>query len=438
MRGLSSRFGYEVSCRFAVLSVGYGMASMSVIIIGGGIGGLSLALALEQRGLSCRVYETVPEIKPLGVGISLLPHAMREFSALGLEAPLREAAIEIREHKFFNRYGQFIYSEPRGNHAGYPYPDLGIHRGRLHMVLLKAVMDRIGAGTILTNHRCQGVDQDDGGVTVSFAESSTGRPLAPVRGEIAIACDGINSVIRKQFYPEEKLAYAGINMWRGVTRHKPIFDGHTYLRVGSIDTGKMVIYPIIDNLDEQGNQLINWVAELRQPSMGMNDWNKAGKLEDFFHAYKDWHFDWLDVARLITGADQILEYPMVDRDPVAQWTFGRISLLGDAAHPMYPRGANGAAQAIIDARTLADLLAQMNNPVEALAAYQNTRLQPTAKIVRTNREYPPDYINIKVDELTGGLPFKNIDDVISREELKRISENYARIAGFSQDAVRTT
>jgi 2-polyprenyl-6-methoxyphenol hydroxylase-like FAD-dependent oxidoreductase len=409
---------------------------MNVIIIGGGIGGLSLALALKQRGLDCRVYESVPEIKALGVGISLLPHAMREFSALGLESQLREAAIEIREHRFFNRHGQFIYSEPRGNHAGYPYPDLAIHRGRLHMVLLKAVSERLGAENILTNRRCKGVEEDARGVTVSFTETSTGSPIAPVRGDIAIACDGINSVVRKQFYPNERLAYAGINMWRGVTRHKPIFDGHTYLRVGSIDTGKMVIYPIIDNVDNQGNQLINWVAELRQPNMGMNDWNKTGRLEDFFHAYKDWHFQWLDVAQLITDADQILEYPMVDRDPVEQWTFGRITLLGDAAHPMYPRGANGGAQAVIDARTLADLLAKTNDAVEALEAYENARLQSTAKIVRTNREQPPDYINIKVDELTGGLPFKNIDDVISREELKRISDDYARIAGFSQDAVR--
>jgi 2-polyprenyl-6-methoxyphenol hydroxylase-like FAD-dependent oxidoreductase len=411
---------------------------MNVIIIGGGIGGLSLALALEQRGLSCRVYESVPEIKPLGVGISLLPHAMREFAALGLESQLREVAIEIRRHSFFNRYGQFIYSEPRGNHAGYPYPDLGIHRGRLHMVLLKAAAERLGPDRIVTNHRCQGVEQDAEGVTASFTESSTGKTLPPVRGDISIACDGINSVVRKQFYPDEKLAYAGINMWRGVTRHNRIFDGHTYLRAGSIDTGKMVIYPIIDNIDDQGNQWINWVAELRQPNMGMNDWNKTGKLEDFFYAYKDWHFDWLDVAQLITDADQILEYPMVDRDPVERWTFGRVTLLGDAAHPMYPRGANGGAQAIIDARTLADLLAKMSDPVEALAAYEEARLEPTAKIVRTNREYPPDYINIKVDELTGGQPFKNIDDVISREELQRISENYKNIAGFSHDAVRRT
>ena len=198
----------------------------------------------------------------------------------------------------------------------------------------------------------------------------------------------------------------------------------------------MVIYPIIDSVDGGDDQWINWVAELRQSTMGMNDWNKGGKLEDFFYAYKDWHFDWLDVAQLIIDAEQILEYPMVDRDPVDRWSFGRVTLLGDAAHPMYPRGANGGAQAVIDARTLAELLAEIDDPVEALGAYENARLATTGRIVRTNREHPPDYINIRVDELTGGMPFKNIDDVISQDELKRISENYARIAGFSHDAMR--
>ena len=328
---------------------------MKVIIIGGGIGGLSPALALHQRGIPCQVYESVPEIKALGVGISLLPHAMREFSALGLEPRLRQLAIEIREHKFFNRYGQFIYSEPRGTYAGYPYPDLAIHRGRLHIALMEAVVERLGADSIATGHRCHRVEQDETGVRVWFTETSTGRELAPVRGDIAVACDGINSAVRKQFYPDETLAYGGINMWRGVTRHKRIFDGHTYLRAGSIDTGKMVIYPIIDSVDGGDDQWINWVAELRQSTMGMNDWNKGGKLEDFFYAYKDWHFDWLDVAQLIIDAEQILEYPMVDRDPVDRWSFGRVTLLGDAAHPMYPRGANGGAQAVIDARTLAEL-----------------------------------------------------------------------------------
>jgi len=410
---------------------------MNVIIVGGGIAGLAFALGLKQRGISCLIYEGAPEIKALGVGITLLPHAMRELSALGLEPRLRDVAIENHYHKFFNRHGQWIYEEPRGKFAGYPYPELGIHRGRLHMVLLEAVNARLGTGSIQTNHFCTSVEQDGQGVTVHFKETTTGRELPSVRGDIAVACDGVNSVVRKQFYPDDKLAFAGINMWRGVTLHKPIFDGCTYMRVGAIDTGKMVIYPIIDNADGHGNQLINWVAELRRPGSTMNDWHKPGKLEDFFDVYKDWRFEWLDVAQLILDAQQILEYPMVDKDPLERWTFGRVTLMGDAAHPMYPRGANGAAQAIIDSRTLADLLTRTSDPREALMEYEKARLAVTAGIVRTNRQFPPDYINIKVDELTDGQPFRNIDDVISQDELRQISENYARIAGFSHEAVES-
>jgi 5-methylphenazine-1-carboxylate 1-monooxygenase len=408
---------------------------MTVIIIGGGIAGLAFALGLRQGGIPCTVFEAAPEIKPLGVGITLLAHAMRELSGLGLEARLRKVAIENRYNAFFNRFGQLIYKELRGVFAGYAYPELGIHRANLHRVLLDAVTEQLGAESIKTNHYCTGVEQDEQGVTVRFKESTTGNSLDPVRGDIAVACDGVNSTVRKQFYPDDKLAFGGINMWRGTIRHKPILDGRTYMRVGSLDTGKMVIYPIIDNVDGQGNQLINWVAELRRPNAGMNDWNNPGKLEDFFDVYQDWRFDWLDVAQLISGTERILEYPMVDKDPVERWTFGRITLMGDAAHPMYPRGANGAAQAIIDSRTLADLLSWMSDPREALSAYEKARLEPTANIVRTNRHHPPDYINTKVDELTGGRPFRHIDDVISPEELRRIAENYARIAGFSRDVM---
>lgn len=408
---------------------------MNVIIVGGGIAGLAFALQLHKRGISCQVYESAPEIKALGVGITLLPHAMRELSALGLEERLKEVAIENTYNAFFNRFGQLIYKEPRGKLAGYPYPELGIHRGNLHMVLLEAVNARYGAGFVHTNHFCTGVEQDDNGVTVHFKETSSGRPLESVRGDIAIACDGVNSVIRKQFYPNDKLSFGGINMWRGVTIRKPILDGRTYMRVGALDTGKMVIYPIQNNVDGKGNQLINWVAELRRPNAGMNDWNQQGKLEDFFDVYKDWRFDWLDVAELITSSERILEYPMVDKDPLERWTFNRITLMGDAAHPMYPRGANGAAQGLIDTRTLADLLTSSSDPREALVAYEKARLEPTANVVRTNRQFPPDYINIKVDELSGNKPFNNIDDLISQEELRKIAENYAKIAGFSRDAV---
>jgi 2-polyprenyl-6-methoxyphenol hydroxylase-like FAD-dependent oxidoreductase len=404
---------------------------VEILVAGGGIAGLAFALSLHARGLTCRVFEAARQFRSLGVGITLLPHGTRELAALGLEARLRAVAIENEESVFFNRHGQRIYSEPRGRFAGYPDPELGIHRGRLHRIVYEAACERLGRDRIVLDRECAGVVQDESGVTLRLRESSTGREVDAVRGDLVVACDGVNSTLRSQFYPGEKLAFTGINTWRGVTRRKPILTGRSYLRIGTIETAKIVIYPIVDDIDGSGLQLVNWMAERRMPGAPMNDWNKPGRAEDFLPFYADWHFDWLDVPGLIRGADTILEYPMVDKDPVDRWSFGRVTLMGDAAHPMYPRGSNGAAQALIDARTLAQILARERDAVAALREYEAARLAPTARVVRTNREHPPDYLIMKVDELTGGAPFRHIDDVISQAELRELSESYKRIAGFS-------
>jgi 2-polyprenyl-6-methoxyphenol hydroxylase-like FAD-dependent oxidoreductase len=404
---------------------------MDIAIIGGGIAGLSLALNLHRHGIACRVYERAPELKELGVGITLLPHAMREFAALGLDKDLFGAGIEILESCFFNRFGQLIYKESRGTFSGYRYPEVSIHRGRLHMILYAAARQRLGADRILTDHDCAGIEQDEDGVTIAFKSFSSGQARPPVRASLAIGCDGINSVIRKQFYPDDRVAFAGINTWRGVTRRKPILTGRSYLRIGSILTGKIVVYPIVDNIDRDGNQLINWMAEIKRDTFDQNDWNKPGDARDILPIYRDYRFDWLDVAELIRSADQILEYPMVDKDPVDRWTFGRVTLAGDAAHPMYPRGSNGAAQGAIDARVLAECLHQNADARSALQAYEAARRDATAKVVRTNREFPPDFINIKVEELVGDKPFDRLDDYITQDELRALSDNYKRIAGFS-------
>jgi 5-methylphenazine-1-carboxylate 1-monooxygenase len=232
------------------------------------------------------------------------------------------------------------------------------------------------------------------------------------------------------------VVFTGINTWRGVTRHKPILTGRSYLRIGSILTGKIVIYPIADDIDCAGNQLINWTTEFKRDTTEMNDWNKPGDLADFISVYEGWRFDWLDVAALIRNSDFIFEYPMVDKDPLQRWTFGRVTLAGDAAHPMYPRGSNGAAQGVIDARTLAECLAKGGDPRDALRAYEAARREATGKVVRTNREHPPDFINIKVEELTGDRPFDNLDDFITQDELRALSDNYKRIAGFAVSDVK--
>jgi 2-polyprenyl-6-methoxyphenol hydroxylase-like FAD-dependent oxidoreductase len=405
------------------------MSALKIAVVGGGIAGLAFALALHRRGLACEVYEAVPDVKELGVGITLLPHAVQELDALGLLGELEAIAIANRESVFFNRWGQFVYSEPRGRHAGYALPELGIHRGRLHGVLWRAALQRLGAGRLHTGRRLQGLSLGGRDATLRFDDGSQ------VQADLVVACDGVNSAVRRHFFPEDRVCYAGINTWRGVTVHKPILTGQSYLRIGSIDTGKMVIYPIVDNVDGQGNQLINWVAEIRDPAARMNDWNRPGRLEDFLPTFAAWRYDWLDVPALITGAQQIFEYPMVDKDPLPRWRHGRVTLMGDAAHPMYPRGSNGSAQALIDARTLADALADdPGDPEAALERYEAARLEATARVVQTNRTLPPDFIIMKADELSGGQPFGRIDDLISQDALRAISEHYKQVAGFSLKA----
>ena len=408
---------------------------MNVLIVGGGIGGLTLALCLHRAGISCRIYELATEVRPLGVGINILPHASKELARLGLESELTRVSVLTREAVFYNRFGQLIYSEPLGRHAGYDDPQYSIHRGELQRVLFEAALQRLGADCIFTGWTCVGVAQDPGRATVRFRDTAGGHDRPPQHADVVVACDGLHSVVRRQLNPEEgPPRYSGVNMWRGVTVREPILTGASMIRAGWLATGKMVIYPIRDNVDGHGRQLVNWVAELATEKHRTRDWNRAGDPDDFIGAFADWHFDWLDVPALIRGADTVLEFPMVDQDPLSSWTAGRVTLLGDAAHPMYPRGSNGAGQAILDARALCDALATHADALEALKAYEAQRLPFTANVVRTNRTNPPDAILREVYERTGDRPFRHIDDVILREELVAMSDGYKRVAGFDQPA----
>jgi len=407
-----------------------------VIIVGAGIGGLTLGLALHQAKIPCRIFESVPEIRAIGVGINLLPHATQELAALGLEDALAKVAIQTSDATFFNRFGQLIYQEPLGRAAGYDHPQFSIHRGDLQMVLLDAFRSRAGADRIVTGRHCLSVAQDEAGVTVTFSDGPGGKDRFAVRGRVAIACDGINSVVRKQFFPDEgEPRYSGVNMWRGVTRWKPMLSGASMVRAGWLSHGKMVIYPI-RAAGSDGLQLINWVAEIETPNYRKRDWNRAGALDDFIGPFSNWHFGWLDVPAFIRGADSVLEFPMVDQDPLPRWSFGRVTLLGDAAHPMVPRGSNGAGQSILDARVLTAALLEHADPAAALSAYEKQRLEATTRIVLTNRTNPPDAILREVFERTKDKPFSAIDDVISRDELVALSEGYKRIAGYSREALR--
>jgi 2-polyprenyl-6-methoxyphenol hydroxylase-like FAD-dependent oxidoreductase len=403
-----------------------------VLIVGGGVGGLTLALSLHQAGISGCVVEAAPDVLPLGVGINLLPHAMRELSELGLAGALGTLAIETRDLSFYTRHGQFIFKEPRGRFAGYDWPQLSIHRADLHRVLLEAVRRRLGADAVRLGHRVTKVDQDGAGVTLHFDQAP------PLRGQVAIGCDGIHSAVRRQLYPDEGAPkYSGVNMWRGAVHWPAYLGGASMVSTGWMTVGKTVIYPIRAGTPETGGlPLINWVAEIEQPQAVRQDWTGRGRLADLMPAFAGLKFDWLDISAMIESTEEILEYPMVDRDPLARWTFGRLTLLGDAAHPMYPRGSNGAGQAIVDARCLAGQIKKLGASEAALTAYEAIRGPQTAQVVLTNRSDPPDAILREVWQRSGGRRFARIEDVISTAELQGISDRYKKVAGFDRETLR--
>ena len=401
-----------------------------VVIIGGGIAGLTLALQLHERGLECTVYEAAPELRPLGVGISLLPHGTQALAALGLLEELERRAVKFTESAFFTSHGQLVHRDP----ATSTFPQFLIHRADLHEVLHDAVIARLGADALRLGQRCAGVREVDGGAAAMFVDV-TAPDDAPseVVGRAVIGCDGIHSRVRAQFYPDEgPPVFTGVNMWRGVTVHPPILSGSAHIRIGTVEHGKMVVYPIRDDVDGQGNQLVNWVAEVRQEAAGPVDWSAPGNVEDFISAFSDWRFDWLDVPELIRNAEAILEYPMSDRDPLDRWTFGHVTLVGDAAHPMIPRGSNGAMQAIVDTVALAEALAdEPGNVPRALATYEDVRREKVNNVVLTNRVRPPDHLIEVVEARAGREPFARLEDVISSEEITSILDGYKNVAGYS-------
>jgi 2-polyprenyl-6-methoxyphenol hydroxylase-like FAD-dependent oxidoreductase len=411
---------------------------MEVLIVGAGIGGLTLALTLHRAGIAARVFESAPSIAPLGAGINVLPHASKELCTLGLEDELAKVAVETREAVFYNRFGQLIYREPLGRAAGYASPQFSIHRGDLQRLLLRKCRERLGVERIHLGLSCVGFQQDENRVNGLFVETLTGARRPPQRADVVVGCDGLHSIIRKQLHPAEgEPRYSGVNMWRGVTAWEPFLTGASMVRAGWLTNGKMVIYPIRSNIDERGRQLINWVAEIQTTRhRDRRDWNRPGNVQDFIDAYANWHFDWLDVPAMIRATDPILEFPMIDQDPLGWWTRGRVTLLGDAAHPMLPRGSNGAGQAILDARALADALAvHRADPAAALVAYEASRLPATTDVVLTNRQNPPDAINREVYLRTGDKPFGRIEDVISQDEMRAMSERYKRVARYDRESL---
>jgi 2-polyprenyl-6-methoxyphenol hydroxylase-like FAD-dependent oxidoreductase len=356
---------------------------MRITIIGAGIGGCVAALLLADQGHDVRVFEAVPELSPLGVGINLLPHAVSILERAGVADQLERLGVATRELVYFNRHGQRIWGEPRGRFAGYPVPQISIHRGALQMTLFDEVRGRLGADRVLTGHRFEAVG-DNSPVLATF-RTEDGQTVVH-ETDLLIGADGIHSTLRRLRYADEGLPhYGGRILWRATTRAKPFLTGATMIMAGYQDC-KFVAYPI-DLLGSDGLQTINWIAELTHPQLpDRENWNKEGRKDDFAAPFADWGFGWLDVPGLIAGAERVFEFPLVDRNPLPRWSFGQTTLLGDAAHPMYPIGSNGASQAILDADALSRALAaDPADPLAALAAYEAERLPATAAIVAMGR-----------------------------------------------------
>jgi 2-polyprenyl-6-methoxyphenol hydroxylase-like FAD-dependent oxidoreductase len=406
---------------------------MKALVIGGGIGGLTAALSLHAAGIEVELFEQADGIKELGVGINLLPHAVAELAALELLDRLDATGIRTHELIYCNRFGQRIWREPRGLEAGHAWPQVSIHRGHLQGLLARAVRERIGADAIRLDHRLTGFAEMAGGVVARLVDRRGG-PLLERRGDVLIGADGIHSAIRAQLHPAEgPPKWNGHMLWRGCVEDEPFLTGRSMIIAGDIRE-KVVLYPISRPSFDRGRSLSNWAVWVRlgdgtAPPPRREDWSRRGSCEDALRHFARWRFDWLDVPALMRRTPVCYEYPMCDRDPLERWSFGRVTLLGDAAHPMYPVGSNGAAQAIIDGRVVAQALAAHADPVEALRAYEARRLAATTAIVLSNRQMGPErVIDMAAERAPDG--FTRIEDVIPYEELEAIAAQYRKVAGF--------
>ena len=409
---------------------------MKIAIAGAGIGGLTAAMCLHRAGFDVHVYEAVSELKPLGVGLNIQAGAIRILSGLGLESALAATGIETRELRYANRHGQTIWADPRGRHAGLPWPQFSIHRGELQMILLEGAQKMLGTGRIHFNRRIAGFEQRGLKVLARFADRDGGS-AETVEADLLIGADGIHSAVRAQFFPNEgPPKWQGILMWRGVTVGKPYLGGATMVQAG-YHNQKFVCYPISKRHADRGEALINWICDLYQGEHATpprEDWNKPGKLADFLPKYKDWNFGWLDVPGVIAAAHAIYEFPMVDRDPLPRWSHGRITLLGDAAHPMYPIGSNGASQSIIDGEAITQELSKGDDPELALKRYEERRLPPMARIVESNRRKGID-IMLDIVEERAPQGFDRLDTVLPPDELERIVGDYKKLVAQDRETL---
>ena len=404
---------------------------MTVIVAGGGIAGMTMALTCHQLELPVIVHESVKTIEPLGVGINLQPNAVRELFELGLESELAEIGIQAKEWALVGKNGNDVWSEPRGLDAGYRWPQYSVHRGHLQMMLYRQVLKRLGPKAVISDSRLKSYNNDNDHVLAHFVDSDAKEQK--VEGSILVGADGLHSSVRAQMHPNDgPPKWGGAVMWRGTTQAKPIRTGASFVLLGKLEQ-RFVCYPISQPDPITGKAIINWIAELTYDTSkewGHSDWNTQVPVEKFINHFSDWSYEWLDVPQLIREASAVYEYPMVDRDPLTTWVDGRCVLVGDAAHVMYPVGSNGASQAIVDTRVLGSAFVKHGLDQTALLHYESLNLKEMNELVIRNRGAGPIGILGIVEERCGGV-FDKIEDVIPRSEIEQYMSNYKAAAGFA-------
>ena len=404
---------------------------MTVLIAGGGIGGLTLALSCQQLNIPFIIFEKTKSLEPLGVGINLQPNAVREISDLNLKQDLYKIGVETQEFGLFSKKGLKIWTEPRGLAAGYNEPQFSVHRGQLQKVLYNKLIERADRFSIKTGYSVNSFENLSSGVKLNCFNKRSEKEET-FSGSILVGCDGINSQVRKQMYPNEQPPiWNGAVLWRGITSEAPFRTKASMVMIGH-DTQRFVSYPISDP-DSNGRSIINWIAELKfDPSnpWPKGDWSKKVNKSKFIDQFKDWAFEWINPHQLISDAGDVFEYPMVDREPLEKWTFDNTTILGDAAHPTYPVGSSGASQAIIDSRKLVYQFKNKGLNNSALLSYENEMRPLTNKITLTNRQAGPDALLQVVEDRCDG-EFIEIEDVITRKELKQHADKYKMVAGIN-------
>ncbi|MFD5086358.1 FAD-dependent monooxygenase [Kitasatospora sp. NPDC058201] len=403
---------------------------MRVTVVGGGIAGLTCALSLHAAGFAPRVYEAARKVEAVGVGINLLPHAVRELSELGLDGELASVALPPHRLSYRDRTGETVWEEPLGRAAGYRWPQYSVHRGRLQMLLLAAVRERLGPDSVRTGLLFRRFEQDAGGVRAHFLDRSSGRPVVD-DADVLVGADGIDSVVRGRLYPDESAPSGnGVHMWRGVAPHPHILDGRSIVVAGGTPGAKFVAYPIEDPATAGADAQVNWVLEVRHGPSAPPPGGPGRRVTEAEAraGLSSWNLPWIDLTKLAERSTAIVEYPMTDRAPLPRWSFGRVTLLGDAAHPMFPMGMNGGSQSVVDGRVLAWCLARDDDAEAALRRYDRMRRPAVNAIVLANRDLGPEETIARAEEHGGALPVG---------EAERIATRYKTLAGATVTQVNT-